>query len=105
MQALHLSLKPGSPQKTLSNYLTTKYKHDESSFINNKPRGGILTAVYKDIPTENTSQLATSKIKILKIKIKTIPKLTVGAASSAHLSQHKFFRSGRHRTVTLHRQR
>lgn len=106
MQASQSSLKPGSHQKTLSNYPTTKYRHDGSSFINNQPRDGILIVVHKDIPTEDTPQLATSKIEILKIKIKTTPKLMVGtASSSAYSSQYKSFRSGRHRTVTLHRQR
>ncbi|KOX69360.1 hypothetical protein WN51_06778 [Melipona quadrifasciata] len=41
----------------------------------NKPSAGILTDIHKDIPTEDTTQPATTNIEALIIMIKTPPKL------------------------------
>ncbi|CAD1476051.1 unnamed protein product [Heterotrigona itama] len=55
-------------------------QQDGSLSTKKKPR--VLIAVHKDITTEDTLQPATSNIKVLTIKIKTTPKLTVGATYS-----------------------
>ncbi|CAD1474592.1 unnamed protein product, partial [Heterotrigona itama] len=72
--------KPSSPQKTLKLRNYKIYRQDEQPSINSKLRRGLLIAVHKDIPTEDTPQPTTSNIEILNMKIKTTPILTVGAA-------------------------
>ncbi|CAD1478500.1 unnamed protein product [Heterotrigona itama] len=77
------------------------YRQNGPPTIKNKPRGGVLIVVHKDIPTEDTPQPIPHNIEILTIKTKTALRLTIGhhrrtiikpptRSSFAHnLKQHK----------------
>lgn len=64
--------------KTLSKCQTSAYIGLQSSA--NKPKGGVLIAVHKNISVEDISQQTITIIEIKTIKIKTFATLIKGAA-------------------------
>ncbi|CAD1480115.1 unnamed protein product, partial [Heterotrigona itama] len=58
-------------------------RRDRTAEDGKTPRRGILIAIYKEIPVEDTIQPTTTTIETAAIRTRTTPSLTIGTACTS----------------------